>query len=86
MSFPRSLGFLPPTNRFRRALFLLVSSKEYEWVSLIMVVVSCISLALDSPELSDTSTLKHVLWYSDIMFATYFSAECLVKVSRAECD
>ncbi|GAQ86458.1 T-type voltage-gated Ca2+ channel [Klebsormidium nitens] len=76
----RSLGFLPPTSPFRRALFLLVSSKEYEWLSLIMVIASCLSLALDSPELSDTSPLKHALWFSDIIFATFFSAECLVKI------
>lgn len=45
-----------------------------------MVLASCISLAMDSPDLNDETPLKRGLWYSDIVFASFFSAECLVKV------
>lgn len=52
-------------------------------MSLVMVLGSCVSLGMDSPQLADTSPQKRALWFSDNIFATFFSAECLVKVSTA---
>ena len=57
----RSLYLFGPTNRFRRGLAAIIWHPRFEQVVIVLICLSSITLALDSPRLNPNGKFKRVL-------------------------
>lgn len=75
-----SLGIFAPTHPLRRACIHLILHPWFERTVLAVILLSSVSLAVDSPLNDPASTLVTVLRVLDIMWAVFFTAETTAKV------
>ncbi|KAA0159275.1 hypothetical protein FNF28_05910 [Cafeteria roenbergensis] len=78
--FGNALFFLPPTNPWRQQLGKLVQSDRFENIILVLIVVSSIALALDTPLADPTSDFSVWLRILDIVFTALFTLEMVLKI------
>lgn len=76
----RSLGLFGPNNKFRIAVFQMVSSSRFEYFIIFMIMLSSIQLAMDSPLIDPNSGQTQALLIVDIITTTIFAIECLLKI------
>jgi hypothetical protein len=76
----RSLELFSPDNWLRQQVARLISNKHFESFILVLICVSSISLALDTPTLDPNSGLKKALGVLDTIFAIAFLLEALMKI------
>ena len=74
----KTLMVFGPTNRLRLFLDKLVKSPWFERVIMLCIVVSSLTLTLESPKY-DSDMLKDVLYWSDTVFLVIFCLEFIVK-------
>ena len=79
MMYP-SLGFIKPRRPMRRLLFMLIKHPAFEALMLVLIVFSCIQLALDAPTVHPESDLASVLKAADVSFTLIFLGEAIIKV------
>lgn len=56
-----SLGLFPPDNRFRKALFRLVTAIRFEAVVIVLIFANCVFLAMENPGVDDDSSLGQLI-------------------------
>jgi Ion transport protein len=79
---PRSLWFLSLDNSFRRWCIHLVKGRPFERLTLLVILVNCIFLAMDSndPDFGGTSR-GQALSAAEYFFVVIFTVEMLLKVA-----
>lgn len=75
-----SLFVFSSNSSLRRTAFLIVSSKAHQNFTLVLVCLSSIILAMQSPSLDQGSTLGEILSTADLCFNAFFVVECLLKI------
>ena len=84
----RSLFIFGPENRLRLMLNSVVSHKYFEYTIIVLIVLSSITLALDSAKLQDSIangekwaiTMRDVLARLDLAFVFLFTIEAALKI------
>lgn len=76
----RSLGVFEHHNRFRIWCASVVCHRHFDNMILVVIFVSSVCLALDSPRNDPSGTLASVLIWFDIALTSIFSAELVLKV------
>ena len=75
-----SIGLFGPQSRVRRLATALAFHPRFDNFIIVVIVVSSICLAIDSPRLDPTSTLAITLSWLDLVWTAIFAFECIVKV------
>eukprot|EP00798_Chlamydomonas_sp_ICE-L_P006468 gene6469-3102_t len=75
-----ALGIFGPDNKFRQLLAYIIGTQVFEISMLILILASCVMLALDSYQVDQDSTLKAFLVISDYVFTGTFALEAILKV------
>ncbi|KAK3241741.1 mitochondrial thiamine pyrophosphate transporter [Cymbomonas tetramitiformis] len=75
-----SLGFLTPEHPIRKLCIAVVLSSYFEGFILSLIVLSSITLSMDSPTLDEDSVLKKLLGHLDKTFNIIFLMELILKV------
>ena len=78
----RSLGVLTEHNAIRRFCMAVITNVYFEGCILLLVLLSSILLALDSPSLDNSSPVGRAISAGDIIFVVCFTLEMCLKVSR----
>eukprot|EP00759_Apiculatamorpha_spiralis_P047084 PhF_6_TR42990/c0_g1_i1/m.65569/K04857/CACNA1S; voltage-dependent calcium channel L type alpha-1S len=77
----RSLGFLESDSPFRQRVVSIIQTEWFERVMLFCILLSSVFLALDNPQTEDNQPqLSEQLYIFDIIFATIFAIEMLLKI------
>ena len=77
--YGRSLGFLPENMKFRLILAQILQSRATEILMAIVILLSLIQLALDSPVLDPDSKTKTALVVIDNLTMAIFTVEIVSK-------
>jgi cold shock CspA family protein len=75
----RSLGIFPADSSFRRACAQVANADWFEYFMLVIILLSCVTLAIDNPSLDPDSALKITLSTFDYVFLALFVAESSIK-------
>ncbi|XP_022091428.1 voltage-dependent T-type calcium channel subunit alpha-1I-like isoform X3 [Acanthaster planci] len=75
-----SLYLLSPHNRFRRRLQSLIAHRWFDYVILLIIMINCITLAMERPDIRDDSVERTFLSISNYIFTGIFTFEMVVKV------
>ena len=75
-----SLFIFSSKSTLRRTAFLIVSSKAHQNFILLLVCLSSVILAMQSPSLDEKSTLGEILSTADLCFNVFFAVESLFKI------
>ena len=75
-----ALNLFSEHNKFRRFLFKLVMHKRFDLIFIFFIVLSAISLALDSPTKDPASSLKNSLFWIDLGTTIVFVLEAILKI------
>ncbi|XP_040894614.1 voltage-dependent T-type calcium channel subunit alpha-1H-like [Toxotes jaculatrix] len=75
-----SLYVLSPQNRFRIFCQSLISHKMFDHAILLFILLSCVTIAMERPEIHPKSTERWILNRSSYIFSTVFLIEMLFKV------
>ena len=75
-----ALCLFPPQHPLRRACKLLVSLEAFDRFVMLMIIASCVCLALDSPRLDPASELAETLRSLDVLWTVLFTSEMLLKI------
>ena len=78
--FGRSLGCLGPHNPLRMGASEVTRSRAFEVAVLLAITASCITLAMESPHLDETSPEARVLWITDLVLTGLFLIEATLKI------
>ncbi|RHY76780.1 hypothetical protein DYB30_013720, partial [Aphanomyces astaci] len=76
----RSLFLFAETNPLRRLCTALLQRREYTWAMSVIIFISCVDTALDSPLLDPNSSLGTLLDQVNLLFAVLFSVEMAINV------
>jgi hypothetical protein len=76
----RSLFMFSSRSTFRRVVFMVVFDKRYEYVILLLILVSSAALAADAPGVAPNSNLAHSLLALDLSLFIVFFVEFAAKV------
>ena len=80
LSLHRSLGLLTEQNLLRRFCMRTITTVYFEGCVLLLVLLSSVLLALDTPSLDDSSRLGRVISVCNIIFMVCFAVEMCMKV------
>lgn len=69
-----------PDNLLRHWLADLVTHRHFDHIILVLILLSSLCLALESPGLDPTGTFKQALDFIDIVFVGLFAAEAVLKI------
>ena len=75
-----ALFCFPPEHRFRHFCRWLIAKPAFDRVVLLMIMISSVCLALDSPRNDPSSALHLTLHSLDYVFAVFFFLEMMAKV------
>ena len=75
-----SLGFLAKNSYLRKKLHSILVHKRYNLFIVICILISAISLALNSPILDPDSHYKMILYWVDVSIIIIFTLECIIKI------
>ena len=78
--FDYSLFCFGPRNGFRRGCRWLAKNKWFDYLTIVLILVSSICLALDSPKLDPHGELRYWLKELDYVWTSLFAAELCLKV------
>ena len=76
----RSLCLFSAESAVRRAAYSVVTSPIFDNVILVLILISSVMLAVDSPLLDPASQLARALYVMDVVFTAAFVAEALLKI------
>lgn len=69
-----------PDNAIRRLCIAVMTSFWFEMLILLMIAASAVLLAMNGPTVANGSTLDQAANYADIVFASAFAFEMVIKV------
>ena len=78
-----SLFCLSPTNKFRNAVNALVQWKRFDQIILVLILISTVTLALETPLDDPKGDKIMVLEKIDLFMTVVFTFECTVKIIAA---
>lgn len=67
-------------GRLRSFLSRVLLSKIYDRFAVIVILISLVQLALDSPIVDPKSSFKHTLYWVDFSCIVVFSADMVLKM------
>jgi len=76
----RSLGIFTDRSLIRRFCMRVITNVYFEGFVLMLVLLSSVLLALDTPSLDDSSRLANVITICDLIFVACVSLEMWLKV------
>ncbi|EFN62327.1 Sodium channel protein 60E [Camponotus floridanus] len=65
--------------RVRTAVLSVVDTPSFEWMILILIFASSITLCFEDIYLDDNPSLKYILYWTNLVFCVIFSVEMLLK-------
>jgi len=65
--------------RIRTAVLSVVDTPSFEWMILILIFASSITLCFEDIYLDDNPSLKYILYWTNLVFCVIFSVEMLLK-------
>jgi hypothetical protein len=71
---------LEPDSWLRRNLFLMIDHAYFERVILSLIVLSMVSMVLDTPVIRDQPAVDVIVFVLEIIFTVLFTAEMVVKM------
>lgn len=71
---------MSPNNRFRRAVAAIVWHPVFDNTILVLIAISSVALAVDTPLLDPTSTFAQILKVLDIILTVLFGTEMVLKI------
>lgn len=75
-----SLNVIPIDNWFRKLLFNIVTHRKFDYAISLIIVLSAVQLALDSPIKDPESSLKKSLFWIDLGTTIIFILEAIIKI------
>lgn len=75
-----SLYLLSPSNKFRKSMDALYRNKWFDRVVLAFILLNCVVMALERPDLAKDSTLKKFIVVCMYIFLGIFTIEMFIKV------
>lgn len=75
-----SLYIFSEQNRFRCAVAKITESKYFDWFILLLIIYSCVLLALEHPTLDPNGQLRYVIDTSQFVLTWMFLCEMMMKV------
>ena len=78
---PRALGFLDRNNPLREFCFRIADDKRFEYGIMMLIVVSSIIMATESPSQMEKKDVADTLEAIDAVFTTIFCVEMLIKLA-----
>ena len=76
----RSLYLLSTNSSFRRKVYNVTNNKLFEYMILVVILLSSVQLALENPLLDPEGTTMTVLYYIDLVMTTIFVIEAAMKI------
>jgi hypothetical protein len=76
----RSMWIFPEALPARVWLHAVVTSKSFDRIMLAMIVLNCVAMALENPDIEPGSLQDIILEWSDASFTIIFCAEALAKI------
>jgi hypothetical protein len=76
----KSLYLLGTTNKLRIIIYAITKNKIFDTAVLIVIILSTISLSLEHPLSNPDSRMNYNLSIIDIVCASTFLIECLLKI------
>ena len=76
----RSMKVFAADNKFRVACFDLVNYSKFDKFVLILIIISSVLLAMESPLKDPDSSFVATLFYADIVMSIAFAIEALLKL------
>lgn len=76
----RSLCIFKANNVLREQIYRLVTSQYFDYFILLIIIISSIQLALDSPLENPESTKQQTLYIIDVATTAIFALEALLKI------
>ncbi len=67
------------TNPLRIWAHDLVTSTHYDYAMLVLIMINCILMAMESPRIKEGSPLALLLYWSDVGFTIIFGVEVVLK-------
>jgi len=83
MIYPKTSCFcVPLDSRFRDLLIDLVEWPTFDSITIVVIMMNCITLAMYDPFDEDCVTQKcKILSYFDLFFTAFFTLECIIKLT-----
>jgi len=75
-----SLGFIPPYHPVRVFFYGVTQAPMFDNFFFLLVFISCVTMAMEHPDLDPDSTLGVTLRYFDIGLCAFFGVEMLMKL------
>ena len=79
-AYGKALYLFSGTNCFRRKIFKYVGSPKFEFIIMVLIIVSSITLALENPLHDPEGSMHLTLQKIDIITTTLFTIEALCKI------
>ena len=75
----KSFNIFEANGKLRTNLFEIVTSRGFEQLSILLIILSSIELGMSSPLNDPNGRMTHILYWIDFMLAIVFAIECLLK-------
>lgn len=76
----RSLYIFGAESWIRRSLFKVIKNPYFDYFMIAVVLVSCVTLAIDGPLVDPNSDLANNIFWVDFVTTMVFIGESLVKI------
>jgi hypothetical protein len=76
----KSCGIFPMNSGIRKWCLQAAVSKEMDTFILVVIILNCLVMALETPHLTEGDWLFDVLFWSDLMFTLIFFGEMVIKI------
>ena len=63
----------------RTAVLQVVDTPTFEWIILVLIFASSITLCFEDIHLDDNPSLKNILYWTNLSFSLFFCVEMLLK-------
>lgn len=75
-----SLVVLSESNPLRVACYKIAFHWTFEALIIVLILISCVTLGMETPNLKDGDSLKDTLDLMNLIFTIIFTFECVVKI------
>lgn len=75
-----SLNLFGTKNKFRKFLFSLVTDRRFDYFVILIIIISAVQLAIDTPLRDPESSFKKTLDLIDLCTTLIFIIEAIMKI------
>eukprot|EP00756_Hemistasia_phaeocysticola_P039940 Hpha_TRINITY_DN16840_c2_g1::TRINITY_DN16840_c2_g1_i1::g.152421::m.152421 len=69
-----------PRSKCRQCCIRLVDDSRFDMTILVVIVLNCITLAMDDPSYNEKESIRDFLYFSGLVFLAIFTVECAIKI------